>query len=219
MSVGGRGIPRLQELSLLEVTALAVAERRKMTGRDLILAYNLGVEVETKVSEAMSPRHYQHGFHSTATCGTLASASAVSRLYGLELEPTLRALAIAASGRAVTFLTAVAANPLGGPAPLVAAIPVPAPGVCALRIEAGGRVDVTIANPAGHRVTIPAHDWALPKDGAGANATFEGKVVEGDTRKSTLEHIAGESQKPSEMPELRNEVVLALELNGARFSG
>jgi len=77
--------------------ALAVAEHGDMNGRDLILAYNLGVEVETKISEAMSPRHYQHGFHSTATCGTLASVAAVAKLYDLGLETTLRAFAIAAS--------------------------------------------------------------------------------------------------------------------------
>jgi 2-methylcitrate dehydratase PrpD len=77
--------------------ALAIAERRDMGGRELILAYNLGVEVETKVSEAMSPRHYQHGFHSTATCGTLASAAAACKLLGLGLDATLRAFGIAAS--------------------------------------------------------------------------------------------------------------------------
>jgi 2-methylcitrate dehydratase PrpD len=77
--------------------ALAIAEHGNMSGRELTLAYHLGVEVETKASEAMSPRHYQHGFHSTATCGTLGSAAAASRLYGLDLETTLRALAIAAS--------------------------------------------------------------------------------------------------------------------------
>jgi 2-methylcitrate dehydratase PrpD len=77
--------------------ALARAERQNMSGRDFSLAYHIGVEVECKVSEAMSPRHYQHGFHSTATCGTLASAAAASRLAGLDLVTTLRALAIAAS--------------------------------------------------------------------------------------------------------------------------
>ena len=77
--------------------ALAVAEQHDRSGRDLVLAYNLGLEVETKISEAMSPRHYQHGFHSTATCGVFASASAVARLYGLDSDATIRALAIAAS--------------------------------------------------------------------------------------------------------------------------
>ena len=49
--------------------ALAVAEQQDQSGREFLLAYHLGVEVETKISEAISPRHYQHGFHSTATCG------------------------------------------------------------------------------------------------------------------------------------------------------
>jgi 2-methylcitrate dehydratase PrpD len=77
--------------------ALAIAESRNLSGRDLLLAYNLGVEVETKISEAMSPRHYQHGFHSTATCGVFASASAVAKLYDLDFDTTLRTLAITAS--------------------------------------------------------------------------------------------------------------------------
>jgi 2-methylcitrate dehydratase PrpD len=77
--------------------ALAVAETSGSSGRDLVLAYHVGVEVETKISEAMSPRHYQHGFHSTATCGTLAAATAAAKLYRLKLDTTLRAIAIAAS--------------------------------------------------------------------------------------------------------------------------
>ena len=77
--------------------ALAVAEQLNSSGRELALAYNLGVEVESKISEAMSPRHYQHGFHSTATCGVFASASAAARLHGLDVARTRRALAIAAS--------------------------------------------------------------------------------------------------------------------------
>ena len=77
--------------------ALAIAETAGLSGRELVLAYHLGVEVEAKVSEAMSPRHYQHGFHSTATCGPLAAAAAAAKLYRLELEPSLHAIAIAAS--------------------------------------------------------------------------------------------------------------------------
>jgi 2-methylcitrate dehydratase PrpD len=77
--------------------ALALAESLDASGRDFLLAYNLGVEVETKIAEAISPRHYQHGFHSTATCGVFASAAAAARLYGLDLDTTRRALSIAAS--------------------------------------------------------------------------------------------------------------------------
>lgn len=77
--------------------ALAIAEVHGMSGKNLLHAYQLGVEVECKISEAMSPRHYQHGFHSTATCGTFASACAAGRLLGLDLDGLLRAMAIAAS--------------------------------------------------------------------------------------------------------------------------
>src|SRR5881397_254868 len=45
---------------------LAVAEAKGASGAAAMLAYHLGVEVECKISEAINPRHYQTGFHSTA---------------------------------------------------------------------------------------------------------------------------------------------------------
>jgi 2-methylcitrate dehydratase PrpD len=77
--------------------ALAVGEALGASGRDVMLAYHLGVEVECKIAEAINPRHYQSGFHSTATCGTFAAASAAARLMGLDGEATARALSIAGS--------------------------------------------------------------------------------------------------------------------------
>jgi 2-methylcitrate dehydratase PrpD len=55
------------------------------------------VEVECKIAEAIHPRHYQAGFHSTATCGTFAAAAASAKLLGLDVEATQRALSIAGS--------------------------------------------------------------------------------------------------------------------------
>jgi 2-methylcitrate dehydratase PrpD len=77
--------------------ALAVAEARGLSGRDLLLAYELGVEVECKIAEAIAPRHYEDGFHSTGTCGPFASAAAVAKLYGFDSERCARAFGIAAS--------------------------------------------------------------------------------------------------------------------------
>ena len=77
--------------------ALAVAERDGRSGKDLMTAYHLGVEVECKIAEAIDPRHYQHGFHSTATCGTFGAAAAAAKLLGLSVEAARRALSIAAS--------------------------------------------------------------------------------------------------------------------------
>jgi 2-methylcitrate dehydratase PrpD len=77
--------------------ALAMAEVGGKNGKDLLLAYQLGVEVECKIAEAISPRHYEDGFHSTGTCGVFGGTSACARLKGLDTVHTARAFAIAAS--------------------------------------------------------------------------------------------------------------------------
>jgi 2-methylcitrate dehydratase PrpD len=77
--------------------ALAVAETEAKSGRDLILAYHVGVEVVCKVAEAIAPRHYGEGFHSTGTCGPLGAGAVVAKLRGLDRERVARTLGIAAS--------------------------------------------------------------------------------------------------------------------------
>jgi 2-methylcitrate dehydratase PrpD len=77
--------------------ALAMGEQLGASGQAVMLAYQLGVEVECKIAEAIDPRHYQTGFHATATCGTFAAAAAASRLMGLNLDATARALSVAGS--------------------------------------------------------------------------------------------------------------------------
>ena len=77
--------------------ALALAERDRRSGLDMMLAYQVGVEVECKVAEAIMPRHYQTGFHSTATCGSIGAAAAAAKLLGLDRDTTRRALAIGAT--------------------------------------------------------------------------------------------------------------------------
>ncbi len=77
--------------------ALALGERDHLDGRDVLMGYLIGVEVETKVSEAIDPRHYDTGFHSTATAGSIGAGAAASRLLGLDAGHTQVALGIAAS--------------------------------------------------------------------------------------------------------------------------
>jgi 2-methylcitrate dehydratase PrpD len=79
------------------VAALAVGEKYGVSGQDVLLAYILGVEVECRIADAINPRHYQSGFHSTATIGGLGAAMAVGKLLGLKEEALARALALAAS--------------------------------------------------------------------------------------------------------------------------
>src|SRR5581483_6708324 len=76
---------------------LALGERDERSGRDVMTAYQIGVEVECKIAEAILPRHYQHGFHSTATCGAIGSAAGSARLLGLDVPTTRRAHSIGAS--------------------------------------------------------------------------------------------------------------------------
>jgi len=77
--------------------SLAVAEARGISGRDLITAYHAGVEVQCKIAEAIAPRHYDEGFHSTGTCGAIGAAAAAAKIAGLDMPRMLCALGIAAS--------------------------------------------------------------------------------------------------------------------------
>src|SRR6266513_2538571 len=76
---------------------LALAERGGVSGKELMLAYHLGVEVECKIAEAISPRHYQDGFHSTGTCGPFGSAAACAKLFQFDLSRIRNSLGLAAS--------------------------------------------------------------------------------------------------------------------------
>src|SRR5947208_5725953 len=77
--------------------AFALAELNRYTGRELMLAYHIGVEVECKIAEAISPRHYGDGFHTTGTIGSFGSVAACAKLLGLDAKRTANALGIAAA--------------------------------------------------------------------------------------------------------------------------
>ena len=77
--------------------AFALAEVNRYSGRDLTLAYHVGVEVECKIAEAISPRHYGEGFHTTGTIGSFGSAAACAKLFRLDAKRTAYALGIVAA--------------------------------------------------------------------------------------------------------------------------
>jgi len=76
---------------------LAVGQKQKITGAEFLLAYVLGVEVECCIADAINPRHYQSGFHSTATMGGLGAAMAVGKILSAKEPQLLMTLGIAAS--------------------------------------------------------------------------------------------------------------------------
>jgi 2-methylcitrate dehydratase PrpD len=77
--------------------AFALSELGRRSGKDLLLAYLTGVEVECKIAEAISPRHYNDGFHTTGTIGSFGSMAACAKLRGLNAVQTTYALGIAAT--------------------------------------------------------------------------------------------------------------------------
>ena len=76
---------------------LALAEARGSSGRDVIKAFVLGVEIECRIGNAVSPGHYARGWHITSTCGVFGAAAACARLLGLPADGIANAIGIAAS--------------------------------------------------------------------------------------------------------------------------
>jgi len=77
--------------------AFAFCESGNRTGKDLMLAFHVGVEVENKIGEAASPRHEREGYHTTGTCGVFGSTAACAKLRGLNAMQTAYALGVAGS--------------------------------------------------------------------------------------------------------------------------
>ena len=76
---------------------LALAEHTGASGRALIDALVLGIDVSCRVGNAMYPDHYDRGWHITGSTGTVGAAAACARLLGLSVDQTAMALGIAAS--------------------------------------------------------------------------------------------------------------------------
>jgi len=71
---------------------LALAELRRVTGPELLLAFVLGFEIECRVGGAVSPGHYPKGWHITSTCGVFGAAAGAAKLLGLEATQVVWAL-------------------------------------------------------------------------------------------------------------------------------
>ena len=77
--------------------AWAIAELTQATGKDLILAFAIGVEVVGKLGRFANPVHYEHGWHATGTIGVMGATVACAKLMKLNALQTAHAIGIAAS--------------------------------------------------------------------------------------------------------------------------
>ncbi len=76
---------------------LALAEHKGLSGRAVIDALVLGIDVSCRVGNTMYPEHYDRGWHITGSTGMLGAAAGCARLLGLDEKQTAMALGIAAS--------------------------------------------------------------------------------------------------------------------------
>ncbi|MFM7532727.1 MAG: MmgE/PrpD family protein [Rubrivivax sp.] len=76
---------------------LALAEVTGASGRMLIDALVLGIDVSCRLGNMMYPEHYDRGWHITGSTGSIGAAAGCARLLGLDAGRTAMALGIAAS--------------------------------------------------------------------------------------------------------------------------
>ena len=76
---------------------LAVAEEQGRSGADVLTAYVVGMEVQSRIGTSIGTEHYAKGWHTTSTIGVFGAAAATSWLLGLDNEGFATAMGIAAS--------------------------------------------------------------------------------------------------------------------------
>lgn len=81
--------------SVLVPTALAIAEHKGATGKELITAFVAGYEIAVRVAKAINPGHRQRGYHTTGTVSLLGGAAMGARLLGCNAEQIAWAMGLA----------------------------------------------------------------------------------------------------------------------------
>lgn len=76
---------------------LALAEHTGASGREVIDALVIGIDVACRLGNTVYPEHYDRGWHITGTTGMFGAAAGCARLLGLDAARTAMALGIAAS--------------------------------------------------------------------------------------------------------------------------
>jgi 2-methylcitrate dehydratase PrpD len=78
-------------------TVLSLLPETRPAGHRFLGAFAVGCEAQLRIGCAISPAHYDHGWHITGTCGVFGAAVAASALLGLDAATTARALSLAAA--------------------------------------------------------------------------------------------------------------------------
>lgn len=75
----------------------ALAAEREFTADELVASYVVGLEAMARLGLSMGTKHYENGFHTTATLGTVGVAAAIAHLTRASAQETAVALGLAAT--------------------------------------------------------------------------------------------------------------------------
>ena len=78
-------------------TVLSLEPETRPSGRRFLGAFAAGCEAQLRIGCAISPAHYDRGWHITGTCGVFGAAVATSVLLGLDAATAANALSLAAT--------------------------------------------------------------------------------------------------------------------------
>jgi 2-methylcitrate dehydratase PrpD len=75
--------------------ALSLGEAFELSGKDVLLSIVVGYEIFVRVAKTINPSHFNRGFHTTGTVGTLSAAAAAAKIFGLSTERIQHTLSLA----------------------------------------------------------------------------------------------------------------------------
>lgn len=76
---------------------LALAAERAFSADELVASYVVGLEAMARLGLSIGAKHYENGFHATATLGTVGAAAAIVHLKRASVPETAIALGLAAT--------------------------------------------------------------------------------------------------------------------------
>jgi len=76
---------------------LALGEENRISGKEMLSAFTVGIEVECKIGRGTIPKHYENGWHPTTTIGIFGATAASAKILGLNEQEIIYALGIAGS--------------------------------------------------------------------------------------------------------------------------
>ncbi len=76
---------------------LALAEERNLSGRNVLDAYIIGIEVIMRIGESVNMPFYHNGWHATSTIGAIGAAAACARLLRLDAAGMANAISLGTS--------------------------------------------------------------------------------------------------------------------------